>query len=570
MKRLTIPVVILLVCAFIITGCQSGTSSPTPTPTTPTVTAPVTTTSQPSTPTATTTSPATPTASATTTKPSTTPSASTTVGATTTPTGKYGGNLRYVLASPPGTPFNPWEATGGTISSMQFVIQPLLREDLPGVQVPVLATSWELHPTDNPPNIVFKLRQGVKFGDGSDFNAQAVKWNFDMTKKGGMQAGTTNFWQSIDVIDNYTVKISFPFWRNTWLRGFSENVAFISSPTAFEKNGIDWVRTNMVGTGPFLQTSFQRDVALKTVKNTNYWDKGYPYLDGVDVAYVVDQMTRDALMKSGGVDLMAIAASEASQFQSSDYKIISQVTGNSGLFPDSLNADSPWSNKAVREAAEYAIDKVNIAKTLGYGYSQAAYQMPSTTNPAYDPNFSGTRVYDPAKAKQLLKDAGFPNGFKTTIIDCFPGSQDAKNTILAIQANLAAVGIQCELQFPEAAQAQQLLSGTWKNALLYDPILEWINPNTQLNFFFGAPTSSWFKSLKKPDGWNDIVTASVTAPEIDITLARKAFRALYDDATFITLTYGTTMWVTKPNVMDSGLGTRGNTSYFNPQYTWLK
>jgi ABC-type transport system substrate-binding protein len=67
---------------------------------------------------------------------------------------------------------------------MQFAIQPLLREDLPGVLVPVLATSWETNPTADPPNIVFHLRQGGKFSDGTDFNAQAVKWNFDMTKQG--------------------------------------------------------------------------------------------------------------------------------------------------------------------------------------------------------------------------------------------------------------------------------------------------------------------------------------------------------------------------------------------------
>jgi ABC-type transport system substrate-binding protein len=325
----------------------------------------------------------------------------------------------------------------------------------------------------------------------------------------------------------------------------------------------------MVGTGPFNQTSYVRDVTLQTVKNANYWDTGYPYLDAVNVLFVGDQVTRDALFKAGGADLMAIAASEASQFQSSNYKVITQQTGNSGLFGDSLNADSPWSNAQVRMAAEYAIDKVGLAKAFGYGYTSAAYQMPSPVNMAYNPNFSGARVYDVAKSKQLLAAAGYPNGFKSTIIDCFPGSQDVVNTITAIQAQLQAVGIICDLQFPQSAQAQAYLSGTWHNALLYDPILEWVNPNTQLNFFFGAPTSSWFKSMKKPDGWNDIVTASVQNPTVDTTLAQKAYKALYDDCTFITLTYGTNLWVTGSNVQNSGLGTRGNTSYFNPQFTYF-
>jgi peptide/nickel transport system substrate-binding protein len=564
MKRLTTALAILVALVFIITGCSSTSATPTTTTpsATPTATTPTATTPQP---TVTTPKPtATPTGTPTATPTGTTPPAS-----SPALTGVYGGTLRYVLATGPGTPLNPWEATGGTISTMQFSIQPLLREDLPGVLVPVLATSWETFPTATPPNIVFHLRQGVKFSDGSDFNAAAVKWNFDMTKTGGMQAGTTNFWQSVDVIDNNTVKISFPFWRNTWLRGFSENEAFISSPTAFTKNGIDWVRLNMVGTGAFNQTSYVRDVTFQSVKNTNYWDTGYPYLNGVNVLYVGDQVTRDALFKAGGADVMALAASEAAQFQTANYKIITQQTGNSGLFPDSLNADSPWSNVQVRQAAEYAIDKVGLAKAFGYGYRTPAYQMPSPTSPAYNPNFAGARVYDVAKAKQLLAAAGYPNGFKSTIIDCFPGDQDIVNTITAIQAQLQAVGIICDLQFPQSLQAQALLSGTWHNALLYDPILEWINPNTQLNFFFGAPVSSWFKSMKKPDGWNDIVTASVQNPTVDVALAQKAFKALYDDCSFITLTYGTNIWVTGTNVQNSGLGTRGNTSYFNPQFTWL-
>jgi ABC-type transport system substrate-binding protein len=174
-KRLTVPVVILLALVFIISGCSSTASPTTTAPAAnPTTTAPAVTTSQPPTSSA-----------ATTTKPAITTPTSTAVPtltasstATVPPavTGNYGGTLRYVLAAGPGTPLTPWETTGGTIQTSQFVIQPLLREDLPGTLVGVLATSWDQHPTDNPPNIVFKLRQGVKFGDGTDFNAQAVKW----------------------------------------------------------------------------------------------------------------------------------------------------------------------------------------------------------------------------------------------------------------------------------------------------------------------------------------------------------------------------------------------------------
>jgi len=92
--------------------------------------------------------------------------------------------------------------------------------------------------------------------------------------------------------------------------------------------------------------------------------------------------------------------------------------------PDSANADSPWSNIKVRQAAEYAIDKIAIARALGYGFKTEAYQLPSPSNPAYNPNLTGKRLYDLAKAKALLAEAGYPNGFKTKIIAQTGGNLD--------------------------------------------------------------------------------------------------------------------------------------------------
>jgi peptide/nickel transport system substrate-binding protein len=105
----------------------------------------------------------------------------------------------------------------------------------------------------------------------------------------------------------------------------------------------------------------------------------------------------------------------ASEPATAGYKIISQTAGAQALIPDSANADSPWSKLKVREAAEYAMDREAIARTFGYGYWKAAYQAPSPEAPAYVASIPG-RKYDTAKAKQLLTEAGYPNGFKTKLI----------------------------------------------------------------------------------------------------------------------------------------------------------
>ncbi len=556
--------VILLIVVFVITGCSSGTT--TTTPTTPTTTAPAATTPGATTPAATT-----PAA----TKPSsTTPAASTPASsspaATSTVAGNIirGGTLKWVSNATPGTPigWNP-ETSGGSVFTMQLSLQYLLKEQIDGSLTPNLAESYEVNTDPNNASITFHLRKGVKFSDGSDFNAQAVKWNYEQTKAGGMNNASTQFWKSFDVLDDYTIRINMTTWQNRLARSFADGVAFTCSPTAFQKNGIDWIRWHMVGTGPFVQTDFQRDVSLTTTKNTNYWEQGKPYLDGVQLLYVTDSLTAQALFKSGGADVInSYSNLMASQMQAEGYNVISQLGGATVLAPDSMNADSPWSNIKVRQAAEYAIDKVSMTKTFGYGFTQPAYQLNSSKSPAYDANLT-SRAYDVAKAKQLLTEAGYPNGFKTTIINTTPGL--GRDECTAIQAYFRAVGIQADLQFPEAAQATAYLTGTWKNAVLYNPLIQWANPNTGFNFYFGVPKSTWFPSTARPANWADIVTPSLIASKVDAALAQKAEGALYNDDTVIPLFFSVANIITTNKVRDSLIGTRGASTWWEPQQTWL-
>ena len=281
------------------------------------------------------------------------------------------------------------------------------------------------------PSVTFKLRQGVKFHDGSDFNAEAVKWAFDQAKT-GVNVSSTRPWKSFEVLDNYTLKINFTEWQNYLMRSFGALTTLIVSPTAYQKNGLEWMRTHMVGTGPFMQTDYQRDVTLKTTKFKDYWGTGKPYLDGVEINYVADQLTRMALFKTGGGDVMAVIPQDGADLKAAGYPILNAPGGVQMLIPDSLNADSPWSNSKVRMAAEYAIDKESLNNAFGYGFTQTAYQISPPSNKAYIANLQG-RKYDLAKAKQLMADAGYPNGFKSTLIGTMASQKD---TLITIQAML--------------------------------------------------------------------------------------------------------------------------------------
>ncbi|HSW58158.1 MAG TPA: ABC transporter substrate-binding protein [Dehalococcoidales bacterium] len=536
MKRLIIPLVILLLAAVLMSGCgQAATPAPT-------TTAPVPATTTP----ATTTAPA------------------------TTPASKFGGTLRVIETAAPGAPIGAeWEGNLGTYNTQQWVLERLLKEKIDGTMQAELAERWEVTSTGTTPNIVFYLRKGVKFHDGTDFNAAAVAWNLDMFKKTGMFTATTNFWKSWDILDEHTIRMNYTTWRNTSLRSW-ENY-FMVSPSAFEKKGIEWVRVNMVGTGPFMQTDYQKDVSLTAVRNPNYWQKDaqgnqLPYLDKVILLYVADETTRELMWKKGEAEMLNSSTKQAVRLQSTEWTTLTRPGGPTILAPDSGNAGSPFANKNIRLAVEYAIDRESLAKNTGYGYDKPAYQMATSQAKAYDPSLP-PRNFDLEKAKQLMKDGGYPNGFKTTI---FVGPGVNRDPVIIIQAALAKIGIEVEMQFPEPAAWQAVTTQPAKvNSMVYIPLNEWSNFNTTLNVFFSG-LGFYLPSNKKPEGYVDMFNASLNAPGPDPALLRTITKAFYDDCTIIPLVYSTFVFMLRPNIMDSGLTLQGTQNAWDYARIWIK
>jgi peptide/nickel transport system substrate-binding protein len=562
LKKLLVPLAILLVSAFIVTGCNSGTT------TTPaaTVLGPTTTTPAASNPAATT--PAATTAAPATTAPATSKPAATVTSLpqSNSSNKKYGGTLTWIGTSGPSGPIGyPPEVTGPSGVSPQIALQTLLKEMIDGSMKPGLAASYDVDTGTTDPSLTLHLRQGVKFSDGSDFNAAAVKWNLDNIKATVYYASSTANWKSVEVVDTSTVKIHFITWQNMMVRYMGDTMTYQVSPTAFQKNGLDWLRYNMVGTGPFVQSQWQRDVLLAGTKNPNYWEAGKPYLDSERYLFVADALTAVALFKAGGAD--TISSSDPTilnQLAAAGNTVVNQPLGPTSLIPDAGNADSPWSNLKVRQAAEYAIDKVALAQTFGFGWS-AAYQFSTINSKAYDPTIAG-RTYDLAKAKQLMADAGYPNGFKTTIL-ASPIFLNT-NVVLAIQNQLSKIGIVADTQFPLAAAWSDLSTKPWHNALLYTSINEWGNQNTTFNYFLGAPPSLYLSALK-PAGWQDTMNASKATPDQDPVLLKKMENMITDNVMAIPLYYGANTIVFKPYVKDSGQGTRGQSAWHEPADVWL-
>lgn len=430
-----------------------------------------------------------------------------------------------------------------------------------------LSSSYTIDATGNPPTMTFTLRKGIKFTDGTDVNAQAVKWNMEMIKQGGLYKSTTDYWKSFDVIDDYTLRVTFSIWHNTNLRAW-ENY-YVVSPTAYDKNGNDWMKFHMVGSGPFQQTDYQQDVRTTYTRNDNFRETGHPYLDGVQMLYVADVLTQTALMKSGGAEALTATPKIAANFANDPaFNVTIKDQGPMALVPDSLNSDSPYANLKVRQALQYAVDRQGLAKAFGYGLAKPAYQMGSPTSMAYVPTLAAY-PYDPVKAKQLLADAGYPTGFKTTIyVDPRYGDRDPA---VAIQAQLAAVGIIADLQFPLLSKYNTLIINpvSPSNVLFYTQILEMANYNTYMNVYWADPGTFNYLSTKKPDGWKDLFAKSVNAPTPDKAILQQVGTAFYNDSTIVPLFYGNVVYVLSTRVHDSGLFTWGWDALWSRQTVWL-
>ena len=383
--------------------------------------------------------------------------------------------------------------------------------------------------------------------------------------KPGMNPSTTRWWKSYDVLDDYTIRVNLTGWQNIIVRNFTGITTTLSSPTAYQSKGLEWSRWNMVGTHAFKQVEFVRDVRLRTARFDDYWEQGKPYLLGLDMEYVADSLTRLALFKSGGGDVMGANPKDAADLQKAGYSIISYPAAANVLIPDSINADSPWANAKVRMAAEYAIDKEALSKAFGYGFEPPAYQITLPGSPSYVPSIAG-RKYDAARAKQLLAEAGYPNGFKSKIIRDGSLPRDAA---VAIQSYLGAIGIQIDLDFVEPAKLVTVTTGTWNNALLFHQTRPFPNFNAVLSIEFGFPVSTFYKSLKKPDGWEQVFNATLLSPTQDPALMQKAVQAMYDDCTVIPTTYYSSTYATQPYVYNTGRGEMGSATQFTPQNAWL-
>ena len=499
-----------------------------------------------------------------TTTPAQTTSVSTTkTTATTTAviTPKKGGNMKVAGPPDPGGPFGwPADMIGPASASGQPALETLYRQASDGTYVPWLATGYSV--SDDGKTITFQLRKGVKFHDGSDFNAQAVKFNFDAL----IAAKQQPFWVSTEVVDDYTLKLNVTSFNNMIINTFADS-AFVASMEAFQKNGKDWADVNPVGTGPFVFDSYQANTKISFKRFDGYWRNPEPYLDTIEIHYIMDPQTLLAAMQAGQLDMTNISLGQQQlDFQDAGFATSVNPMTTYVLVFDTANPDSVFAKLEVRQAVEYAIDREGIAKGIGKGTWTAPYQVPAPSNGAFNPNFTGGLKFNPDKAKELLAKAGYPNGISTSIISQ-PAARQS-DVEAAIQANLNAVGIKTELKDVDQGTFANYQANGWNNAMMISPIAAFGNFNSSLNFYFGEAKLQ-FKSWALTDDYMKLLNASFNSRTYDINLVRAVTDYMVANCLVVPVSQSGLGFAFAKYVKGGGFNERSFPTNWNVNSVWL-
>ncbi len=368
---------------------------------------------------------------------------------------EYGGTLVFGRGSD-AVRLDPADVTDGeSVKVLTNVFEGLVAFKEGSTEVePALATAWRV--SNGGKTWEFKLREGVKFHDGTDFTADDVVFTFErqMYEDHPYHKGDFAYWgymysivESVEKVNDYQVKINLSSPYAPFMYNLACFPAFIVSEDAMKEKGVDGFRTSPVGTGPFAFVNWEHGSQITLKANENYWG-GRPYLDKVVFQVVPENTTRVMGLKGGDLDLIDNFGPQnvSSIQQDANLKLLSQPGMNvSYLAMNQLH--KPFDNKLVRQAINWAIDKEALIESI-YGDTAVPAKNPLPPTLWGYNNWINDYGYDPAKAKELLAKAGYPDGFTAELWypnNPRPYMPDGKRVAQAMQSNLRDVGINVEL-----------------------------------------------------------------------------------------------------------------------------
>ncbi len=343
---------------------------------------------------------------------------------------------------------DPTSAAAGAIDQVTYanIFEGLTRFASDGSIVPGLAESWEI--SGDGLVYTFRLREGVKFHDGTTMDAEDVKFSLDRARGEDSQNAQKALFSAIaevNVIDPLTVEIRLSQPNGNLLFNLAWGDAVIVAPESIAD-----IKTNPVGTGPFRFSNWVQGDRIEIVKNPDYW--GTPAkLDRATFKFISDPTAAFAAVMAEDVDVFTgfPAPENLGQFEAdARFQVLVGSTEGETILSTN-NKMPPLDDVRVRKAIAHAIDRQAIIDGAMFGYGTPIGTHFAPHNPAYV-DLTSLSQYDPELSRKLLAEAGYPDGFTTTLK--LPPPSYARRGGEIIAAQLAAVGIKVEISNLEWAQ----------------------------------------------------------------------------------------------------------------------
>ena len=437
--------------------------------------------------------------------------------------------------------------------AQQPAVEPLCRYTEEGELEPWLIEGYE---TDAEAlTLTVHLKEGIKFHDGSDFNSEAVKWNWEtFTEMGRNEIAAIS---SRECPDDYTVVAHLDHWDNTIPDQALYLAGFMYSPAYCQEVGKDVANNSPCGTGPFKFVEWQKDVKIVYEANEDYWIEGQPYLDGIEIEFISEANTVTSAYEADEISVIPVTNPDVVQIMQSygeENKAREGVFGGAGInicaFGCTDESD-PVSNLLVRQAFCHAVNWEELCEIAGGGawYYSNQWALPGTWS--YNENVVGY-PYDVEKAKELLAEAGYPDGCDVTLI-----TLEANNTTATmIQQYLAEAGINMTIENIDQAKQDEIagINGNWAGTILSAGRAD-LETASIYGRSFTDEGVRYVNGFLHPDDLVDTIAKarSATTQEERAELCQAASKMIIDDYCMIApLGISKAVYYKKDNVHDDG------------------
>ncbi len=431
---------------------------------------------------------------------------------------------------------------------------------------PGLAESWTA--SKDGLTWTFKLRRGVRFHDGTPFNAQAVVFNFERMayENNPYHKGSFSYWASffngypgilkkISAPDDYTVVIELTQPNAPFLSNLATSSFGIMSPESIKKYGDD-IFKNPVGTGPFKFVEWVPNERIVLEKNKDYWDKGKPILDRVIFRTIPENSVRVLELEKGSIHIMhGFDTDQAVRIRQNKELTLYTQTGMNVGYLAMQTEKKPFDDRRVRQAINMAVNKQALVKALYGEFGNVAKNPMPPVLWGYADDVT-EYPYDPERAKRLLAEAGYPNGFKSELWAmpvARPYMPDARKAAEAIQADLRRIGVETEIiTLDWGVYLERTKKGDYNGLAL----LGWTGDNGDPdNFIFtllGGPSRKGnnIAQYQNPKVDELLIKAQQLTDQTErAELYRQAQRLIKEDAPWVPLVHSTQLGASRANVV---------------------